>query len=147
MIFVAIAIQLRLSRLLELTYAQGRVEVDTITRLVIYSSYGERVSTANRGADALQTHGIQTLPDPAPCLLSPVPAPLFPAETPPTQAFSPPSVGYCKPHSAPAHSCYMYSVSDDRYLKVRVFLGIVARYSIVPCTAKYVGRDRAFFFL
>ena len=34
------------------------------------------------------------------------------------QAFTAPSVGYCKAHGAPAHSCYMYSVSDDRYLKV-----------------------------
>ncbi|CAN0097932.1 unnamed protein product [Laminaria digitata] len=33
-------------------------------------------------------------------------------------AFTAPSVGYCKAHGAPAHSCYMYSVSDDRYLKV-----------------------------
>ncbi|CBN77605.1 hypothetical protein Esi_0004_0251 [Ectocarpus siliculosus] len=34
------------------------------------------------------------------------------------QAFTAPSVGFCKAHGAPQHSCYMYSVSDDRYLKV-----------------------------
>ncbi|CAM9243185.1 unnamed protein product [Ectocarpus sp. 6 AP-2014] len=33
-------------------------------------------------------------------------------------AFTAPSVGFCKAHGAPQHSCYMYSVSDDRYLKV-----------------------------
>ncbi|CAN0153403.1 unnamed protein product [Pylaiella littoralis] len=33
-------------------------------------------------------------------------------------AFTAPSVGFCKAHSAPQHSCYMYSVSDDRCLKV-----------------------------
>ncbi|CAM9474648.1 unnamed protein product, partial [Hapterophycus canaliculatus] len=32
--------------------------------------------------------------------------------------FTAPSVGFCKAHGAPQHSCYMYSVSDDRYLKV-----------------------------
>ena len=34
------------------------------------------------------------------------------------QAFAAPSASYCKIHGAPAHSCYLYSVSDDRSLKV-----------------------------
>lgn len=38
------------------------------------------------------------------------------------QVFSTPSVGFCKAHRAPAHCCYMYSVSDDRYLKVNLFV-------------------------
>lgn len=38
------------------------------------------------------------------------------------QAFTAPSVGFCKAHSAPQHACYMYSVSDDRYLKVKSVL-------------------------
>lgn len=36
-----------------------------------------------------------------------------------TQVFTAPSLGYCKAHGAPGHSCFMYSVSDDRFLKVR----------------------------
>ena len=48
-----------------------------------------------------------------------VPCRTVPYRAVPYQAFTAPSVGFCKAHSAPQHSCYMYSVSDDRYLKVR----------------------------